>query len=190
MEHDARTRKARLLLALYAACTLAIMGFIFFMSAQEGEESSSMSDAIAQWLLSLFVPGFGSWAPAAQEQLYSTLTLLVRKAAHMFEYAVLAVCSMLTVRQAALVRQMNDAQRAGEDAGACSAMGKHALAAFCIASAYAATDEFHQLFVAGRSALATDVLIDACGAALGALALAALLWQRQRKQSTEAAGTD
>ena len=186
MEHDARTRKARLLLALYAACTLAIMAFIFIMSAQEGEESSSMSNAIAQWLLSLFVPGFGSWETAAQEQLFSTLTLLVRKAAHMFEYALLAVFSTLTLQQAAQMRQMGTAA-AGEgmavrDGKALLPTWGQALAGLCIAAAYAATDEFHQLFVADRSGLASDVLIDACGAAIGAvLVTLALRCWRARK---------
>ncbi|MEQ8199438.1 MAG: VanZ family protein [Clostridiaceae bacterium] len=32
---------------------------------------------------------------------------------------------------------------------------------------YAATDEFHQLFVPGRSAMFTDVVIDFSGAAMG-----------------------
>ena len=184
MEHDVTKRKARLLLALYAACMLAIMAFIFFMSAQEGEESSAMSDAIAQWLLSLFVPGFGSWEPAAQEQLFATLTLLVRKAAHMFEYAVLAVFATLTFQQAAQVRRW---AAAGESAGVNSSRGtlpswKHALAGFGLAAAYAATDELHQLFVDGRSALAGDVLIDACGAAIGAV-LVMLVLRRWRARN-------
>ena len=186
MEHDTPTRKAKLLLALYAVCTLAVMAFIFFMSAQEGEESSSMSNAIAQWLLSLFVPGFDSWAPATQEQLFSTLTLLVRKAAHMFEYALLAVFSTLTLQQEAQVRQASAAvageRAAARDVGPLLPTWKHALAGLCIAAAYAATDEFHQLFVADRSGLASDVLIDACGAAIGSvLVTVTLRWLRARK---------
>ena len=42
-----------------------------------------------------------------------------------------------------------------------------------IAVAYAVTDEFHQSFVLGRTALATDVLIDSAGTAIGlAIAIA------------------
>jgi VanZ family protein len=44
-----------------------------------------------------------------------------------------------------------------------------ALGAFCLAVAYAATDEYHQTFVEGRSGNAVDVLIDAAGAGAGAL---------------------
>ena len=184
MEHDAPKRKAGLLLALYAACTLAIMAFIFFMSAQEGEESSSMSDTIAQWLLSLFMPGFDSWEPAAQEQLFGVLTHLVRKAAHMFEYAVLATFATLTFQQAALAQHMEATGKGGPAEGTRELLPtwKQALAGLGLATAYAATDEFHQLFVAGRSALASDVFIDACGAAIGAvLVTLALRWWRTRK---------
>jgi len=45
------------------------------------------------------------------------------------------------------------------------------LVAAAIAIAYAATDEFHQTFVAGRHGTPVDVLIDATGVALAALAL-------------------
>ena len=43
------------------------------------------------------------------------------------------------------------------------------------ATLYAATDEFHQLFVPGRAGLPTDVLIDATGAALGLLVACSLM---------------
>ena len=46
---------------------------------------------------------------------------------------------------------------------------KAALLAWTCATLYAATDEFHQLFVPGRAGLFTDVLIDATGAAIGLL---------------------
>lgn len=38
------------------------------------------------------------------------------------------------------------------------------LTAFVFAVFYAATDEWHQSFVPGRSAALSDILIDACGA--------------------------
>ena len=38
--------------------------------------------------------------------------------------------------------------------------------AWAIATLYSATDEFHQSFVPGRHPAITDVMIDACGAAL------------------------
>ena len=70
-----------------------------------------------------------------------TWDLVLRKLAHMAEYAVLA---------ALLWR----------------ALGAYRLA-FALAVAYAATDELHQHFVAGRHAAVRDVVIDAAGAAVG-----------------------
>ena len=59
-----------------------------------------------------------------------------------------------------------------------------------IATAYAVTDEFHQLFVPGRSGQMTDVMIDSGGALVGLLALHVIRMfienrklQRNKKQS-------
>jgi len=53
---------------------------------------------------------------------------------------------------------------------------------------YAATDEFHQLFVPGRSGQVKDVLLDSCGAAVGVLILmlvAALIRFIRKKHGTQ-----
>ncbi len=73
-----------------------------------------------------------------------TWDLLLRKAAHLTEYAILAV----------LARR---------------ATGSSPWA-FSLAVAYAASDEFHQTFVRGRHGTPIDVGIDAVGAALGLMA--------------------
>ena len=70
-----------------------------------------------------------------------TWDYVLRKCAHMTEYAILAV---LLVRATGSYR-----------------------AAFALAVAYAATDEFHQTFVRGRHGTAVDVGIDAVGALIG-----------------------
>ena len=51
----------------------------------------------------------------------------------------------------------------------------HYIAALGFAFCYASTDEFHQLFIPGRSGQFTDVCIDTAGAAIGLLLLAILL---------------
>jgi VanZ family protein len=73
---------------------------------------------------------------------------VLRKCAHMTEYAVLA----------ALLYRAFDRE----------------LPAFLAAVAYAATDELHQHFVRGRHASVVDVAIDAVGATIGLLASARL----------------
>ena len=52
------------------------------------------------------------------------------------------------------------------------------------ATAYAATDEFHQLFIEGRSGEVRDVGIDSLGALLGLAAawLAVWIWGRIRRR--------
>jgi VanZ family protein len=67
--------------------------------------------------------------------------LVLRKAAHLGEYAILG---------ALLLRALD-----------------RALPAFLVAVAYAVSDEIHQRFVAGRHASPVDVLVDAAGIALG-----------------------
>jgi VanZ family protein len=73
-----------------------------------------------------------------------TWDLLLRKAAHLTEYAILAV----------LLRR---------------ASGSYGWA-FGLAVAYAASDEWHQTFVRGRHGSPIDVGIDAVGISLGLMA--------------------
>ena len=119
------------------------MGFIFIMSATPGDVSSEESGFIVS-LLTGIVDAFSGGQSAALD--LSLLELLVRKAAHMAEYAVL----FLLYRHAFSL------------SGAC----RPGFIAFILCFAYAATDEFHQLFVDGRGGTPVDVLIDTAGAAL------------------------
>ena len=79
---------------------------------------------------------------------------LLRKCAHMTEYAILAVLVLRASGSAAW------------------ALG--------ITVAYAASDEVHQTFVRGRHGSPIDVAIDAAGALLG---LGAYAWLRSRRRA-------
>ncbi len=65
------------------------------------------------------------------------------------------------------------------------------LLAILAAALYAASDETHQLFVAGRSGRVTDVMIDSAGAILGVLIFAGVekciifLWNRRKSRESE-----
>jgi len=83
--------------------------------------------------------------------------LLLRKAAHMTEYALLTILLIRALGQSGVARPVPWA------AG--------------LAVAYAISDEFHQSFVPGRAGLPRDVLIDAVGIAI-ACALAVRLARR------------
>jgi len=52
------------------------------------------------------------------------------------------------------------------------------LIAWAVGAAYAVTDEFHQLFVAGRSCEARDMCIDAAGVLCGVMVV--WLWRKSR----------
>ena len=73
----------------------------------------------------------------------------VRKAAHMTEYAILGLLSFAFYR------------------GILKKEKRQFLAALLTAAVYAATDEFHQYFIPGRSAEVMDVCIDTLGASIG-----------------------
>jgi len=78
-----------------------------------------------------------------------TIKIIARKGAHMTEFALLA---LLFLR--ALSHNRGDAR-------------KWISSAWVLSTAYAASDEFHQFFVPGRSGRIADVVIDSAGAALG-----------------------
>ena len=120
------------------------MAFIFFMSAMPGDVSGAQSGTVVRILLAVHDASLGPSEMSAQA--ISVLETLVRKAAHMAEYAVLALlfCHALRV--------------SGARRPACRAL--------LVCLAYAATDEFHQSFVGGRGPSAVDVMIDTAGAAL------------------------
>jgi VanZ family protein len=78
-----------------------------------------------------------------------TWDLVLRKSSHLAEYAILGTLLVRALRNGPL--------------------------ALLAGSAYAATDEVHQLFVSGRQGSPLDWLIDTIGVAAGVLVLARLV---------------
>ena len=114
--------------------------------------------AVVIWMLStswftgertaaILMPLLHALFPDASPAQLRALHQLVRKLGHFTEYLVLSVLLYRALR----ARRRSSLQAAG--------------LAFVIAGAYAVSDEFHQLFVPGRTAAATDCLIDVSGAA-------------------------
>ncbi len=126
------------------------MGVIFWFSAQDGDASGAQSEFVVDLLAHVGLTG-------------PNVELLVRKAAHMTEYAVL--CALLHYALS-------------------PSLGGGRLFACCLllCAAYAATDEFHQMFVGGRGPSPVDVAIDSAGAALGG-ALYALVRRVKRRKN-------
>lgn len=147
------TKKRNVFLVL----SLLWMVLIFYMSSQPADESTQTSLRAGRAVCTVFVPGYRKLPEDQKTGLARKIDHPVRKTAHATEYAVLGI----------LVFQVFRKKR----------YRKSLLTAAC----YAATDEFHQLFVAGRSGQITDVMIDTCGAAAGLLIVFLIRTIRQRK---------
>ena len=110
-------------------------------------------------------------APSFWEE--ERINLLLRKAWHLAEYAVLAALLHAALRR--VVPDWGGGRGCWHRAGI-------AAAAFALAVLYGQGDEYHQRFVPGRASSVRDVEIDAAGAALG---VAATLAWRARRRSGE-----
>ncbi|MBR1455661.1 MAG: VanZ family protein [Oscillospiraceae bacterium] len=130
-------------IVLYAVMTLAVMAFIFIISAQDGDTSGDLSKgflaSLVGRLLEKILPRLSDQGAAYD----------IRKKAHMCEYLCLGASSALLAYEALLFRR-------GRPAAA-------PLAALLFCFLYACSDEWHQTFVPGRAGLFSDVLIDSAG---------------------------
>lgn len=115
--------------------------------------------AISDTQSGVFVDQLQVWLPAADN---GFLTFIVRKGAHIFAYFVLGALTFRALRQTKLA--------------------KPALWTIIICAIYAATDEFHQLFVPGRSGEVRDILIDTVAATVG-IAITHLIYKNYLQKS-------
>lgn len=148
MEAPLKT-KYKLLYFLPAVC---IMTGIFYFSSQTAVQSSGLSSNITEELIKGISHFFNIQEDTAiGTAFFHIIEILVRKSAHMAEYGVLAVTIAYPLSKFKLqgIRLI--------------------LWSELISALYAATDEFHQLFVPGRSGQLTDVFIDGAGALIGCL---------------------
>ena len=147
---------------------LFLLWTIFSFSAQTGTESGGLSQMVSRWLAKGWnlVTGRGL-SSGALEALAQSMEFWVRKGAHMSEYALLCWCAALPM----LVYQVPDRFR------------RLGAPLFCVL--VAASDEFHQSFVPGRTPAVRDVGIDLLGAllALGLLELGLALRKQRRRRA-------
>ena len=147
-------KRNKKILWLYGLMTLAVMGLIFYMSAKDATESGGMS----KWLLDT---AFGRILIRLLPRITDRDDEIdLRKYAHMAEYALLAVPSVLFFRELLMDK------RVPIRASFCSLV-------FCCV--YACSDEYHQTFVPGRAGAMIDVAVDLVGVSFG-LALVILIY--------------
>lgn len=146
---------------------LAVMGLIFWFSAQTGESSGALSGRITARIVRFFVPDVDAFSEAEQQVLFRRVSLLVRKTAHFSEFALLGFFLTIHIQQ---LRKRITIQAPW-------------LWAWAVGTVYAITDELHQGFVGGRHPAVTDVLIDSSGVFAGVLLMTGLLcWRYHRKR--------
>ena len=134
---------------IFGTLSAVMMAVIFWMSAMPARESAEVSGAVTDVAVRVAYPDYPKMPKQRQQTVYRLVQHFVRKSAHFLEYMVLGALMLLLFNT--------------------FSWRLKPLWAWLAASAYAATDEWHQAFVAGRGPMATDVLIDASGAALGVI---------------------
>lgn len=138
---------------IFTLMAILWMAAIFFFSSRNADESTAQSNRAGMLAGHLFVRGFDSWTEQEQLDFARKIDYPVRKTAHASEYALLGML---------LFGAMTGTRR------------RRMCYAWLASTCYAATDEFHQLFVPGRSGQFTDVCIDSGGAVVGILAAAGI----------------
>ena len=130
----------------YFIPSILFMIIIFWFSHQTGTESSGLSTYIVNWLenhLHIIVP-----------------ELIIRKMAHMGEYALLTFTFIYGFSKNKFILQ------------------KVLLFSLSATFLYACSDEFHQLFIVGRSGQLADVMIDTTG---GIIAIGLFYFIKKKK---------
>ncbi len=144
--------------AKFFILTLIWMGFIFYMSSKQGDDSAGLSDSVVSFVIYVFNFLFGKNPPGVILDIILE-GILIRKLAHFIEYFILGILVFLTWYSMGL--------------------GHRIILPFVFCVVYAASDELHQLFVPGRHGSITDVIIDSAGSG-AAILLARLIKQRDR----------
>lgn len=138
---------------------LLLMGLIFWFSAQPAAESQAQSGQVLRVVEALLAPFLDRLPHTDRLQVLDVLTFLIRKAGHFTEYTLLGAALWVHLRQ---VRRV-------------TALKWAALWSWLAGTLYAATDEWHQLFVPGRDGRIWDVLLDSAGVLTGVLLARALV---------------
>lgn len=138
------------------------MGLIFYLSGQNADESSGLSNGFTSSFIRLFFPDI------SEETLYSLsleLQFAVRKGAHFTAYATLGFLSFLSV---VTYTRLSLAARTS--------------VSLIIGLLYSVSDEYHQTFIDGRSGELRDVCIDFSGVLLAVAVCRLILYLRHKKR--------
>ena len=158
-----KTKYRRLIAFLPVLC---IMILIFVFSSKDGTESAGTSFPITTVILQLTEKIIGSNMSNKAEYV-DLIHTLIRKVAHITEYAILGFSICFFLNTFPLKRNY------------------FFVIAMSSGISYAITDEIHQIFVPGRSGSFVDVMIDSLGCLIGTLFFLLIRKQMRRKRSKE-----
>lgn len=132
---------------------LALMLGLFFFSSQGSGETNAVSFRVCSVAARLFYFNFEHYDPEIQETLIIGLNPFIRKAAHLALYALLGGLCYFWLHR----------------------LPHNITTSLSITALFAALDEFHQLFVEGRTGTVTDIFLDCLGGTCGIAAAFLLL---------------
>lgn len=121
------------------------MTVIFCFSNQKAEDSSKLSDGVIIKVAKIFVRD--NISKEKKQELIQKYTFIIRKMAHFTVYLILGILVINMISSFNLKNVI--------------------IMSVSICFLYALSDEFHQLFVDGRSCELRDVLIDTIGSYIG-----------------------
>lgn len=141
----------------YFIPAICMMLLIFYMSHQPGNDSMQTSNFFVDFIRNVF---------SLSNEYVDILSTIIRKGAHMSEYALLAILLFYGFYHLLYVKYTY-------------------LVTLLVTFIYACSDEFHQLFIAGRSGQFTDVLVDTSGAIIGLIILyfGIFIWKKQYRRT-------
>lgn len=165
-----QSKKVKLSLTII---TILIALTIFLLSSKTGTESREDSNFFSLNLVDKLTENYDELTSHQQFRAEENLDELIRKLAHVCEFAGLSFFLRLTLESwFGPSRKTKKARRLS-------------LQALLGGFLYACTDEFHQIFVPGRSAGLRDILIDTAGVFLGLIVALVFLWLIRNKLSKE-----
>ena len=135
---------------IFIILAIAVMITIFIFSAQDAHKSSNTSSKLTKVAVKIYYSDYNSQPPAVQQKMWSKASFAVRKAAHFSIYTLLGFCLSFA-------------------AGKRKLFTLKSLGVVLFGFIYAASDEFHQKFVKGRSCEFRDMMIDTGGVLTGML---------------------
>lgn len=126
------------------------MAIVFNFSNQPAETSTNTSGNTIKAIINIF-PNIRNLEENEKEQIVSNLQPIVRKLAHFSIYTLGGILIYILINTYDIENK------------------RKVIYSFIIGGIYAVTDEFHQLFISGRSCEFRDVCIDSSGVLLGIL---------------------